>query len=167
MFFFSKKSVHYESSTMYQVNRCQEWESKPSLSTKKKKKFVNVKPVRFLHSARSEMKNQGLCRVSDHKIWPFLILTRKSPATIPVIPLFWSPDFRKRLGQGFWFYKYCRSLDILYIYTHKYIYIKFLKIILNYCSFQIANNLTFIIAWKKKLFWNPLVPLVNELRLSF
>lgn len=65
MFFFSKKSVHYESSTMYQVNRCQEWESKPSLSTKKKK-FVNVKPVRFLHSTRSEMKNQGLCRISDH-----------------------------------------------------------------------------------------------------
>lgn len=58
MFFFSKKSVHYESSTMYQVNRCQEWESKPSLSTKKKKKFVNVKPVRFLHSTRSEMKKK-------------------------------------------------------------------------------------------------------------
>lgn len=58
MFFFSKKSVHYESSTMYQVNRCQEWESKPSLSTKKKK-FVNVKPVRFLHSTRSEMKKKN------------------------------------------------------------------------------------------------------------
>lgn len=150
MFFFSKKSVHYESSTMYQVNRCQEWESKPSLSTKKKK-FVNVKPVRFLHSTRSEMKNQGLCRISDHKkLLPFLILTRKSPVAGPAPPLSWNSCFGKRAGQGFWFYKYCRSLDILYIYIHKYIYIKFLKIILNYCSFQIANNVTFIIAWKKK-----------------
>lgn len=77
MFFFSKKSVHYESSTMYQVNRCQEWESKPSLSTKKKK-FVNVKPVRFLHSTRSEMKKNKKKNKNKIKAYVEQVTTKKN-----------------------------------------------------------------------------------------
>lgn len=127
MFFFSKKSVHYESSTMYQVNRCQEWESKPSLSTKKKKKFVNVKPVRFLHSTRSEMKKKKKIKAYVEQVtttkWPFFDShsqeSRCRSCTSPFLEL----SFGERPGQGCWFYKYCRSLDILYIYIHKYIYI--------------------------------------------
>lgn len=42
------------------------------------------------------MKNQGLCRISDHKISPFLILARKRSATIPVMP---SPG-AQALGRG-------------------------------------------------------------------
>ena len=45
---------------------------KAFLVHKNNKKFVNVKPVGFLHSARSEMKNQGLCRISDHKKYDHL-----------------------------------------------------------------------------------------------
>lgn len=149
---------------------------KAFLVHKKKKKFVNVKPVRFLHSTRSEMKKKKIKAYVEQvttKKWPFFDShsqeSRCRSCTSPFLEL----SFGERPGQGCWFYKYCRSLDILYIYIHKYIYIKFFKIILNYCSFQIANNLTFIIAWKKrkpnvfKLFWNPLVPLVNELRVIF
>ncbi|TFK11588.1 insulin-like growth factor 2 mRNA-binding protein 2 [Platysternon megacephalum] len=62
MFFFSKKSVHYESSTMYQVKSLSGMRVKAFLVHKEK--FVNVKPVRFLHLTRSDMKNQGLCRIT-------------------------------------------------------------------------------------------------------
>lgn len=132
MFFFSKKSVHYESSTMYQVNRCQEWESKPSLSTKKKK-FVNVKPVRFRHSTRSELKEKkkikAYVETVNHEICYFVwsTLLRISPA-FPA--LFFGSDFGERMGQGFWFYKYCRSLAIfiyMCIYIYRYIYISIEK----------------------------------------
>lgn len=82
---------------------------KAFLVHKKKKKFVNVKPVRFLHSTRSEMKkkkNKNKIKAYVEQVTTkkknkdlFLILTRKSPMASPAPPLSWSSASGRDQGR--------------------------------------------------------------------